>query len=252
VRLFGIAEISQSPHVFEFLQWVTEFHQPHWLTTRDAHGQHDGILRAFRLAIGSPTLPTTIEALLKSIKPTTWHGSKVSGIDLGSDFVWIDDQPLRVEIDELQGRKLLSRLIVIDTNKEGRIYVREEQRGHLNFPNGAIDWTNASEHSDLLTGKVPGGSIDPDFTRVGSCSRKGAETEVLQKDPWCQRDYRDFTLITLGHVRLRWRSRVRQLSTTASSARWSIWMCQGTKNPISKGHYVARDAKAKALADLLQ
>jgi len=170
-----------------------------------------------------PTLPTTIEALLKSIKPTTWHGSKVSGIDLGSDFVWIDDQPLRVEIDELQGRKLLSRLIIIDTNKDDDGLLRaidainslsktsshnsapdprkdlrcEEQRGHLNFPNGAIDWTNASEHSDLLTGKVPGGSIDPDFTRVGSCSREGAETEVLQKDPWCQRDYRDFTLITL-------------------------------------------------------
>ena len=90
----------------------------HWLTTRDAHGQPDGILRAFRLAIGSPTLPTKIEALLKSIKPTTWHGSKVSGIDLGSDFVWIDDQPLSVEIDALQCRNLLSRLIVIDTNKD--------------------------------------------------------------------------------------------------------------------------------------
>ena len=112
------AGIEPAPHVFEFLQWATEFHQPHWLTTRDAHGQHDGILRAFRLATGSPTLPTKIEALLKSIKPTTWHGSKVSGIDLGSDFVWIDDQPLRVEIDALQGRNLLSRLIVIDTNKD--------------------------------------------------------------------------------------------------------------------------------------
>jgi hypothetical protein len=63
-------------------------------------------------------LPTKIEALLKSIKPTTWHGSKVSGIDLGSDFVWIDDQPLRVEIDALQSRNLLSRLIVIDMNKD--------------------------------------------------------------------------------------------------------------------------------------
>ena len=112
------AGMEPAPHVFEFLQWATEFHQPHWLTTRDAHGQHDGILRAFRLAIGSPTLPTEIEALLKSIKPTTWHGSKVSGIDLGSDFVWIDDQPLRVEIDALQGCNLLSRLIVIDTNKD--------------------------------------------------------------------------------------------------------------------------------------
>jgi hypothetical protein len=40
------------------------------------------------------------------------------GIDLASDFVWIDDQPLRIEIDALQGRNLLSRLIIIDTNKD--------------------------------------------------------------------------------------------------------------------------------------
>jgi hypothetical protein len=114
----SVTGIEPAPHAFEFLQWATEFHRPHWLTTRDAHGQHDGILRAFRLAIGSPTLPTEIEALLKSIKPTTWRGSKVSGIDLSSDFVWIDDQPLRVEIDALRGRNLLNRLIVIDTNKD--------------------------------------------------------------------------------------------------------------------------------------
>jgi hypothetical protein len=108
-----------APHVFEFLQWATEFHRPHWLTTRDAHGQHAGILRAFRLAMGCPTLPAEIEALLKSIKPTTWrHGSKISGIDLGSDFVWIDDQPLRAEIDALRDRNLLNRLIVVDTNKD--------------------------------------------------------------------------------------------------------------------------------------
>ena len=80
---------------------------------------------------------------------------------------------------------------------EGKIYVREEQRGHLNFTNGAIDWINASEHSDILTGKVPGGWIDPDLTRVGSCSRERGEAEVLQKDPWIQRDRREFTLITL-------------------------------------------------------
>ena len=44
---------------------------------------------------------------------------------------------------------------------EGTIYVREEQRGRLNFRNGAIDWINTSEHADHLTGKAPGGWIDP-------------------------------------------------------------------------------------------
>jgi hypothetical protein len=69
-------------------------------------------------------LPTEIEALLTSIKPTTWYGNKLFGIDLGSDFVWIDDQPLMAEIDALQGRNLLRRLIVIDTNKDDDALLR--------------------------------------------------------------------------------------------------------------------------------
>jgi hypothetical protein len=80
---------------------------------------------------------------------------------------------------------------------EGKIYVREEQRGHQNFRNGAVDWINASEHSDHLTGKVPGGWIDPDLKRLGSCSRETTKYDVLQKDPWGQRDRRDFTLMSL-------------------------------------------------------
>ena len=48
-------------HCFEFLRWAVEFYRPYWLTTRDAHGQHTGILRAFRHAVGSPALPAEIE-----------------------------------------------------------------------------------------------------------------------------------------------------------------------------------------------
>jgi hypothetical protein len=89
-------------------------HQPFWLTTRDAHGQHDGILRAFRVALGAPTLPTEVETLLRAVRPTKWRGSKVSGIDLASDFVWIDDDPLQVEIDALRAHGLLHRLLIVD------------------------------------------------------------------------------------------------------------------------------------------
>ena len=38
------------------------------------------------------------------------------GIDLASDFVWIDDAPLRVEIETLRGLGLLNRLLVVDTD----------------------------------------------------------------------------------------------------------------------------------------
>jgi hypothetical protein len=105
-----------APHCFEFLLWAAESHRPYWLTTRDAHGQHDGILRAFRHAIGSPILSWEFEALLRAVRPTDWSGSKISGIDLASDFVWIDDDPLSVEIAALRERNLLGRLILVDTD----------------------------------------------------------------------------------------------------------------------------------------
>lgn len=51
-------------------------------------------------------------------EPNAWSRNKTFGIDLSSDFVWIDDAPLGFEIDALRSRDLLDRLIVIDTNKD--------------------------------------------------------------------------------------------------------------------------------------
>ena len=114
----SLTGIEPAPHCFAFLQWAVDSHRPHWLTTRDAHGQHDGILRAFKLAMGCAMLPNEIDGLVRSVEPTTWSGNKTFGIDLSSDFVWIDDAPLGFEIDALRSRGLLDRLIVIDTNKD--------------------------------------------------------------------------------------------------------------------------------------
>ena len=68
--------------------------------------------------MGCAMLPTDIDALVNSVEPTAWSGNNTFGIDLSSDFVWIDDAPLRFEIDALRSRDLLDRLIVIDTNKD--------------------------------------------------------------------------------------------------------------------------------------
>ena len=54
--------------------------------------------------------------MLRAVRPTEWFGSKITGVDLASDFVWIDDAPLRVEIETLRGLGLLNRLLVVDTN----------------------------------------------------------------------------------------------------------------------------------------
>ena len=106
------------PVCFEFLRWVTEHHRGYWLTTRDAHGSHDGILRAFRHALDTPVLTPAIEALLTAIQATTWSANKVSAIDVASDFVWLDDDPLPTEIAVLRSLGLLERLIVIDSDDD--------------------------------------------------------------------------------------------------------------------------------------
>ena len=74
--------------------------------------------------MGCATLPADVEALLTSVRATSWSVSKVSAIDLASDFVWIDDEPLAVEVEVLRGRNLLRRLVVIDTNKDDDGLVR--------------------------------------------------------------------------------------------------------------------------------
>jgi hypothetical protein len=74
--------------------------------------------------MGCATLPADVESLLTSIRPTEWQGSKIFGIDLSSNFVWVDDEPLAVEIEALRDRNLLRRLIAIDTNKDDQGLLR--------------------------------------------------------------------------------------------------------------------------------
>ena len=74
--------------------------------------------------MGCAALPAEVESLLTAITPTAWSGSKISGIDLTSDFAWVDDEPLRVEVEALQARNLSSRLIVVDSNKDADALLR--------------------------------------------------------------------------------------------------------------------------------
>ena len=46
--------IEPAPYVFDFLRWAVMSHRSHWLTTRDAHGQHDGISPGLQARDGLP------------------------------------------------------------------------------------------------------------------------------------------------------------------------------------------------------
>jgi hypothetical protein len=81
---------------------------------------------------------------------------------------------------------------------EDVLYVKQDQRGQMNFTNGAIDWTSTREDSDTLQGRHEGGWNDPDSPHVGSASRELVH-EVLQAvgDAQVTRRSREWSVMTL-------------------------------------------------------
>ncbi len=59
------------------------------------------------------TLLADTKALLRAVRPTKWQGSKLTGIDLASDFFRIDDDPRPAEIEALRALGLLGRLLLV-------------------------------------------------------------------------------------------------------------------------------------------
>lgn len=113
-----IRDAKPTPNCFEFLRWAYKGSSP--LLADHARCSRLACWNPARLrhAIGCPELPSEIDALLRAIKPTEWSGTKISRIDLASDFIWIDDDPLQVEIDALRERGLLHRLLIVDSDDD--------------------------------------------------------------------------------------------------------------------------------------
>jgi hypothetical protein len=53
-----------------------------------------------------------------AVKPTRWRGSKLDAIDLASNWVWLDDDPLLAEVETLRCRGLLDRLLIVDSDDD--------------------------------------------------------------------------------------------------------------------------------------
>ena len=82
-----------SPHAEEFLGYLVESFDVRWLTTRCRRGLPNDITRAFRHAMQVTDLPPKLTELINLVKPTQWNACKTEGIDLSTDFYWIDDNP---------------------------------------------------------------------------------------------------------------------------------------------------------------
>ena len=59
----------------------------------------------------------TIEKL-KQIKQTNWNTLKTEAINFDSEFFWLDDNPLKSEIDVLEKLGMKDRLLLVDLNRK--------------------------------------------------------------------------------------------------------------------------------------
>jgi hypothetical protein len=112
----GRVEFIVAPGAMEFLAWAVENFNCYWLTARSVDGTYDEIERAFRFAIPTTNMAAETRDLIRSITPAPWSGSKVSGIDLSREFVWVDDDPDDASVAALESAGAASRLIVASTD----------------------------------------------------------------------------------------------------------------------------------------
>jgi len=98
----------------EFLDWALDACDCFWLTARDMRGDRAEIERAFRTSLLSPSLPPFLINALRHIEPTRWSRTKVTGIDLESNFYWVDDAPDQEAVAELTKRNILPRLVTVE------------------------------------------------------------------------------------------------------------------------------------------
>ncbi len=81
------------PYALEFLTWSVSRFDCYWLTSLDRCGGNNRIRRAFRIAWNEWQLPGELEIIFVAVIPTVWEDAKIVGIDLDSDFYWIESDP---------------------------------------------------------------------------------------------------------------------------------------------------------------
>jgi hypothetical protein len=99
-------------HSEDFLKHALANFDCYWLTTHCKDGDNQRVLRQLKFYADECIL-----GLAKVIKPTSWKTLKTEAIDFHSDFYWLDDGPLQVEIKILRDRNAINRFIHVDTRK---------------------------------------------------------------------------------------------------------------------------------------
>ena len=99
-------------HAEDFLKYSLRYFDCYWLTTHCKDGDNRRVINQLNIYADEGIL-----SLAQDIKPTSWVTLKTEAIDFQSDFYWLDDKPLGVEIEILRKRNLSDKLIQVDTRR---------------------------------------------------------------------------------------------------------------------------------------
>ncbi len=102
------------PYALEFLTWCVSRFDCYWLTRLDRCGGNNRIRRAFRIAWNEWQLPGELEIIFEAVIPTVWEDAKIEGIDLDSDFYWIESDPDPECLAFFKRRGLGNRLLIYE------------------------------------------------------------------------------------------------------------------------------------------
>jgi hypothetical protein len=99
-------------HAEAFLKYSLKNYDCYWLTTHCKEGDNQQVLHRLTIYADEGIL-----SLASDIKPTSWRTLKTEAIDFQSDFYWMDDGPLEVEMKTLRERNVSDRFILVDTRR---------------------------------------------------------------------------------------------------------------------------------------
>ena len=99
-RLRG--EFAPADHLAGFLEWAAGGFECVWITSRTRHGDAELLLPVLRQAVGPGEAWDRIHGLIVGFATPRWCDCKAQAMDLGQDFLWLDDAPEEESLDALR------------------------------------------------------------------------------------------------------------------------------------------------------
>lgn len=97
------------------LDFVLKHFDCYWLTTHCRHGVNK------TQSYLSQYFPIEFSQKFKAFKETDWTDLKTEAIDLESEFFWLEDYPLSVELQVLMKHDKMDSLIKVDLNHKNEL-----------------------------------------------------------------------------------------------------------------------------------